>query len=176
MNHQDKMEQPVSSYARNSRLAAYQTVSVHGGIADADPHRMIQMLLDAAAERMATARGCIERGEIARKARLLHSCVTIIAELRGSLNMAEGGALAQNLSDLYDYMIRRLLLANISSDAKIVAEVAALLEEVRGAWIAIGPEVRKSATQSVPAAMFGAGAPAAASLPSANGAGGMQGR
>jgi flagellar protein FliS len=157
------MEQLVNPYARNSKLAAYQTVSVHGGVADADPHRMVLMLLDAATERMATARGCIERGEIARKARLLHSCVTIIAELRGSLNMAEGGPLAQNLSDLYDYMIRRLLLANVNSDAKYITEVSGLLQEIRGAWVAIGPEVRKSGHQAVPGAMMGATASAAAS-------------
>lgn len=135
----------VSAYARNSKLAAYQSVSTHGGVAEADPHSMIQMLMDAAMERMATARGCIERGDIARKARLLHSCVNIVAELRGSLNMAEGGELSQNLSDLYDYMIRRLLTANANSDAECLKEVSTLLDEIRGAWAAIGPEVRKSA-------------------------------
>ncbi len=46
---------------------------------------MVQMLMDGAAERLATARGCIERGEIARKAKLLHSSVTLIAEVRGKL-------------------------------------------------------------------------------------------
>ena len=129
----------------NPSLAAYQSVSVHGGVANADPHGLVLMLMDAAAERMATARGCIERGEIARKAKLLHSCVTMIAELRGSLNMAEGGALAQNLSDLYEYMMRQLLLANVESDAQQITEVLGLLNEIRSAWIAIGPEVRKVA-------------------------------
>ena len=133
------------TYARNSKLAAYQSVSVHGGVANADPHAMVQMLMDAAAERMSIARGCIERGERKRQAALLHSCVLIIAELRGSLNLAEGGPLAQNLSDLYDYMIRRLTLANSKGDADIVLEVSRLLDEIRSAWVAIGPEVRKSA-------------------------------
>ena len=133
----------MSSFARNSSLAAYNTVSVHGGVADADPHRLVQMLLDAAAERMMTARGCIERNETARKARLLHSCVTLIAELRGSLNMSEGGPLAQNLSSLYEYMARQLMMANVQNDAGRVTEVLSLLNEIRSAWIAIGPEVRK---------------------------------
>jgi flagellar protein FliS len=133
----------LNSFARNSSLAAYHSVSVHGGVADADPHRLVQMLMDATAERLTTARGCIERGEIARKASLLHSCVTLIAELRGSLNMAEGGPLVQNLNALYDYMARQLLMANVQSDSAKVTEVLGLLNEIRNAWIAIGPEVRK---------------------------------
>jgi flagellar protein FliS len=138
------MESTVTPYARNTKLAAYQSVAVHGGVANADPHAMVQMLLDAAAERMAIARGCIERGETARQASLLHSCVLIIGELRGSLNLTEGGPLAQNLSDLYDYMIRRVMVANASSDATVIVEVTRLLNEIRDAWIAIGPEVRKA--------------------------------
>jgi len=140
----------LNSFARNSSLAAYHSTSVHGGVADADPHRLVQMLMDALAERLNTARGCIERGEVARKAKLLHSCVTLVAELRGSLNLAEGGELAQNLNNLYDYMARQLLMANAHSDAALVGEVLGLLNEIRGAWIAIGPEVRKAAQPGGP--------------------------
>lgn len=132
----------VNAYARNSKLAAYQSISAHGAVAGADSHALVQMLMDAAIERMASARACVERGEIARKAKLLHSAVVLIAELRGSLDLSKGGELAQNLSDLYDYMTRRLIQANLSSDARAVAEVLALLGEIRGAWIAIGPEVK----------------------------------
>lgn len=163
----------MSSYA-NSKLAAYQSMSVHGGVAGADPHRMILMLLDAAAERMAKARGCMERGEIVRKASLLHSCVNIIAELRGSLNLAEGSTLAQNLSDLYDYMVRRLLLANANNDVKCITEVSSLLEEIRSAWIAIGPEVHKAA-QRAEAAWNGTAVPAQ-NGPQARAASGSPGR
>jgi flagellar protein FliS len=141
----------LSSYARKSSLAAYHSVSVHGGVADADPHKLVQMLMDACAERLMSASGCIERGETARKASLLHSCVTLIAELRGSLNMSEGGPLAHNLSSLYEYMARQLLLANVETDAGKVIEVLGLLNEIRSAWIAIGPEVRKVANLPRPA-------------------------
>jgi flagellar protein FliS len=147
------MESALSTYAPNFKLAAYQSVSVHGGVAGADPHAMVLMLLDAAAQRLAAARGCIERGETARQVRLLHSCVHILAELSGSLNISEGGPLAQNLNDLYAYMIRQLMLANAGSDTRIVTEVSGLLDEVRGAWMAIGPEVRKSPRVMAPAPM-----------------------
>ncbi len=140
----------MSSFARKSSLAAYQSVSALGST-QADPHKLVQMLFDAAAERMVKARACIEQGDIARKAQLLHSCVILIAELRGSLNMADGGGLAQNLSNLYDYLVRQILLANVENDANRVTEVLGLLNDIRGAWIAIGPEVRKSARIPTPA-------------------------
>ncbi|HTC44481.1 MAG TPA: flagellar export chaperone FliS [Steroidobacteraceae bacterium] len=140
------MEQGIlSSFAAKSKLAAYHSVSVHGGLASADPHSLVQMLMDGCAERLATAAGCIERRDLVRKAKLLHSCVTIIAELRGCLNRAEGGPLAENLSNLYDYMVRQLLMANVKSDAGPVKEVLGLLNEIRGAWCAIGPQARSAA-------------------------------
>ncbi len=142
----------VSAYARNSKLAAYQSVSAHGGVAQADPHGLVLMLMDAAVERLTSARGCIERAETVRKARLLHSCVSIIGELRGSLDTVRGGALAHNLSDLYDYMVRQVLRANVESNAACVTEVLSLLGEIRGAWVAIGPEVRQVARTAMPRA------------------------
>ena len=65
-----------------------------------------------------------------------------MGELRGSLDLGAGGELAANLHNLYDYMVRRLLLANANSDAKLLAEVASLLDNVRSAWAAIGPASR----------------------------------
>ena len=132
----------MGSNAGRSKLAAYQSVSVHGGVANADPHGLVMMLLDACTERLTIAAGCIERRETARMAKLLHSCVTILAELRGSLNFAAGGSLAENLDSLYEYMIRQLLLANAGSKASLVKEVSGLLNEIRSAWVAIGPQVR----------------------------------
>ena len=138
----------MSSYARNSKLAAYQSISVHGGVAGADPHGLVLMLMDGALERLAIARNCIERrgrGDVGRKAQLLSQCVSMIGELRGSLNQEQGGELARNLSDLYEYMTRQLLRANVDNNAGYIAEVQGLLGEIRSAWIAIGPEVRSGA-------------------------------
>jgi flagellar protein FliS len=132
----------VSAFARNPKLAAYQSISVHGGVANADPHGLVLMLMDGAVERLTTARGCLERGEVVKKSKLLQSCISILAELRGSLNLAQGGNLAQNLSELYDYMARQVLRANADNNAAFITEVLSLLSEVRSAWVAIGPEVR----------------------------------
>ena len=142
----------MTPYSPQSKLAAYRSVSAHGAVADADPHALVLALFDAAIVRINSARSCIERGETMRKASLLHSAVILIAELRGSLDLQKGGALAQNLSDLYEYMTRRLIAANLNSDIRIVAEVLSLMEEIRGAWVAIGPQVRQQSPGGTSAA------------------------
>jgi flagellar secretion chaperone FliS len=133
----------VNPYSPQSKLAAYRSVSAHGAIADTNPHALVLTLFDAALERMNAARACIERGDIRRMAGLLHAAVILVAELRGSLDLQKGGPLAQNLSNLYEYMTRRLMHANLNSDAAAVTEVVSLLGEIRGAWAAIGPQVRE---------------------------------
>ena len=57
---------------------------------------------------------------------MLHSCITIITELRGSLNLAQGGPLAHNLSDLYDYMMRQLLRDKGDDQHPLASELARL--------------------------------------------------
>ncbi len=129
-------------YAKSSNLAAYQSAAAHGGVAASDPHRLIVMLLDGALERVATARGCMQRNETSEKARLINRAVSIVGELRNSLDLRNGEQIAANLAELYDYMCRRLLLATTENKVEMLDEVSSLLHEIRGAWIAIAPEGR----------------------------------
>jgi flagellar protein FliS len=133
----------MTGYARASNLAAYQSAAAHGGVAASDPHRLIVMLMDGALERIATARGCMQRGDAAEKGRLLNRVVSIIGELRASLDMKAGGQIAANLADLYDYMCRRLLKATSENRVEMLDEVSNLLHEIRGAWLAIPAEARQ---------------------------------
>jgi flagellar secretion chaperone FliS len=128
--------------ALNNKLAAYQSVAVHGGLAIEDPHQLTLMLMDGALDRLHAARGCIERGEIGNKAQLLHRVVAIIAELRGSLDHRTGGPLAHNLDDLYEYMARQVMRANAEGRASLVEEVISLLGEIRTAWMAVPMALR----------------------------------
>jgi flagellar secretion chaperone FliS len=125
-----------------AKLAAYSSASAHGGVSAADPHRLIVMLMDGALERISTARGCITRGDKVEKARLLNRAVSIIGELRNSLDLQGGGQLAANLGELYDYMGRRLLKATSENRIEMLDEVSNLLHEIRGAWVAIPKEAQ----------------------------------
>jgi flagellar protein FliS len=132
----------MSLSMRSNKLAAYSSVAAHGGVAANDPHLLILMLMDGAIERMAMARGCLEAGDIGQKAALLQRVVQILGELRQSLDLERGGALALNLRELYDYMERQLLRANVENKTVFIDEVRSLLGEIRQAWQAVPLELR----------------------------------
>jgi flagellar protein FliS len=132
------------AYTPNSaKLAAYRSTSVHSGLEAADPHRLIVMLMDGALERITTARGCMQRGDMVEKARLLNRAVSIVGELRNSLDLKAGGQIAENLGELYDYMCRRLLKATSENRIEMLDEVSGLLQQIRSAWVAIPVEARR---------------------------------
>ncbi len=138
----------MAPQSRSAMLASYQSVATHGGVAAADPHRLIVMLMDGALERIAQARGFIERGTVAEKARLLHRAVAIIDELRNSLDRNQGGQIADNLDRLYEYMCRKLMEASVNNSVSALDEVATLLHEVRSAWLALPMDARALRTGS----------------------------
>ena len=131
-------------------LRQYQRVNAQSGVAYASPHRLIQMLMEGALERIAVAKGCIQRQDIAAKGEQIGKAIDIIGGLRDGLNSDAGGEIAVNLDALYDYLQRRLLQANLNSDITILDEVADLLRPIKEAWDTIG-EIPKA--DSTPAAV-----------------------
>lgn len=127
-----------------SALNQYKSVSLQSGIEDATPHQLITKLLDGALDRLASAKGSISRNEVSRKGELLGSVITILDGMRASLDYDNGGEIAVNLGALYDYMERRLLEANVSSDAVILDEVSELLREIKSGWESVPASVRNS--------------------------------
>jgi len=119
----------------------YSTVKTQAGVLDASPHRLIQMLFEGALERIAQAKGAIQQNQIARKGELITKAINIVGGLQGSLNDKEGGELAANLENLYDYIVRRLIKANLNNDTAILDECGRLLGELKSGWDAIAPEV-----------------------------------
>ncbi|MCF7986124.1 MAG: flagellar export chaperone FliS [Methylovulum sp.] len=117
-----------------SAMKQYQQVSIQSGIMDASPHRLVQMLMEGFLERIAFAKGNIDRKEIAKKGENISRAITIVNGLQSSLNKEAGGDLAENLSNLYDYMSLRLVLANSNNDISMLDEVARLMLEIKSGW------------------------------------------
>ncbi|MCS6945808.1 MAG: flagellar export chaperone FliS [Sutterellaceae bacterium] len=126
----------------------YRRVDLDSRVAAADPHQLVLLLFDGALEALHLAASHLAAGRIAQKGQALAKAVRIVEEgLKASLDYNAGGALAQQLASLYDYCVFRLLQANLRNDAKAVAEVTALLSDLREAWAAIGARQRSAAPQ-----------------------------
>jgi flagellar protein FliS len=131
----------------HSATHAYAKIGVESGVNGADPHKLIAMLFQGALLAVANAKNAMLRKDIATKGAAISKAMLIIDEgLKASLDKKVGGELALSLDQLYDYMLSRLLTANMNNDAAILDEVSRLLSELKGAWDAI----RQTALTNVP--------------------------
>jgi flagellar secretion chaperone FliS len=121
--------------------AQYRTVRSHGMVADASPARLVQIMFEHILSDLATAQGCMERiknnmplSEVVAKGKSLGKAIRLINQLNATLDMERGRQIAENLRALYLYMLDRLTLANVTNDARIVAEAASLVRKVKSGW------------------------------------------
>jgi flagellar secretion chaperone FliS len=118
-------------------LKQYHSVNIRAQVAEASPHRLIQMLMEGGLSKLAQARGAMERGQLAIKGELIGHAISIIGGLREGLDLAQGGEVASNLDRLYEYMVSRLLEANKTDSAVMLDEVTGMLREIKSSWDAI---------------------------------------
>jgi flagellar protein FliS len=127
-------------YSQNG-AAQYRAVRSHGLVAGASPTRLVQIMFEHILSNLAAAQGCMHRikdnlplNEVVAKGKAVGKAVRLINQLNGTLDMERGGEIAQNLRNLYLYMLNRLTVANITNDARIVAEVNSLVRTIKNGW------------------------------------------
>jgi flagellar protein FliS len=127
-------------------ISAYQKVGVDAAVEVADPHRLILLLFAGAQAAIGNARAAMKQQQIAAKGEAISKAVDIISNgLKVSLDLEQGGEIAGQLDALYDYLVMRLLRANLDNDLSALEEVAGLLEEIHGAWREISPSALQQA-------------------------------
>jgi flagellar secretion chaperone FliS len=120
-------------------LTSYRDMTAYGGLADASPHRVIQVMLDAVLSRINEACGHMERGEISQKGEKIGKALGIIEALVLGLDKHRGGEIGINLERIYDYAARTLLKANVENRVDLLKEVGSLLREIKIGWDGIAP-------------------------------------
>lgn len=126
-------------------MQQYQNVNNQTDVAGADQHRLTQLLFEGALQRIAEAKGHLQRGQQAQLGEALGKALGIISGLQAALNREAGGEIAANLYDLYDYMARRLVKVHVDKTDDALVEVATLLTEIKTAWEGIRAEYLGSA-------------------------------
>ncbi len=123
-----------------SPAGVYAELGRDSDVRSADPHRLIVLLFEGAESAIAIARVHAEQGNVAERGSHISKAIDIIANgLKASLDQQQGGELAVRLAALYDYMVSRLLWANMKNDIPTMDEVHGLLSEIHDAWNQIEP-------------------------------------
>ncbi|WP_428771773.1 flagellar export chaperone FliS [Vibrio sp.] len=115
-------------------LQAYKKVSVDSQLSAASPHKIVQMLMAGAIERLIQGKASMEQGNIPVKGERLGKALDIIISLRSCLSMEEGGDVAKNLDQLYEFMITQIAEANHKNDPQPLDDVIEILREIKSAW------------------------------------------
>ncbi|GGD72359.1 flagellar export chaperone FliS [Lacimicrobium alkaliphilum] len=129
-------------------INAYKKGNLKQDITHADPHKLTLMLMQGALDRMAFAKGCIERKEYEAKSEHLSRASAIVMNLRDSLDMSLKSEVGDNLYALYDYMLERLVDANVQNSLKIMDEIISLMVPIKSAWMEIPEHAKQEAYET----------------------------
>ena len=113
----------------------YARLEVETGVEAASPQRLIVMLYEGAVRSLLEAKAALAAGDIAGRGARISKAISIIDDgLRPAVDPVAGGEIAQNLLALYEYIVNRLLLANLKSDEASLDEAIGLLSQLKSAW------------------------------------------
>ena len=123
-----------------------------------DKGRLIIILYEGAIRFIRDAIKAQEAGDIPAKASSSNRAMDIITELNQSLNMQEGGEIAQNLRRIYKFWNDHLLKAKVSRDGQGLTDVESMMVSLAQAWQVVcqDPEAAKVTPKDTPARAPGA--------------------
>jgi len=110
-----------------AQYAAYETVQA----TTANPGELVLLLFEGATRFLRQAQAGLARGDAGAFAYPLSRAHAIIALLSNALDREVGGEVAANLGRLYDFMLRHLTEGLARRSASHVAQVLAILDELR---------------------------------------------
>lgn len=112
----------------NNPYKAYEQNSV----VQSTPAELTLMLYNGCLKFLNQSKKAIEAGNIELKNTNLQKAQAILRELSVNLDMSI--PMSESLLSLYDYMINRLVEANIKNDLTIIDEVVSLVTDFRDTW------------------------------------------
>lgn len=129
-----------------SGARAYTNINATSGVENADPHMLIQMLIDGAIEKTNMAKYFMQKQELAKKGQHVSWAISIIGGLRASLDMDKGGEISSNLDNLYEYCTTTLMEANSENDLGKLDSVLKIMKTIKEGWDGIRRETLEQAS------------------------------
>jgi flagellar protein FliS len=100
----------------------------------ADPGKLVIMCYEGAIDNLMIAKQKNAEKKYEEKSRHINKTMDIIDELLCSLDFEKGGLIARNLESLYNYITRRIILADANRSMDALDEVIGMLSELLSAW------------------------------------------
>jgi len=110
---------------------------------------LVVLCYEKAIQSLKLAKMSYEQKDFEAKANALQKAMQIINELQNALDKEKGGAIAENLDNIYSYLTKRLLEGDLTKDLTVFDEAVHILSELKEAWDFIASEERQNAP-SVP--------------------------
>jgi len=121
-------------YGNRQEFNGYGEADLAIRTAAATPHQLVIMLFNGLMDELVRAKGHISSQRYERKATSISKCIDILNALTSALDYERGGELALQLAGLYDYCVYRLYDASNSMSVEQIAEVEAILGNIREGW------------------------------------------
>ncbi len=124
--------------ATNQFANEYRKNSVNG----ASPLQLIVMLYDGALRNIEAGRVAMSHQDYTRQNQALQQAQKIVFELLACVDVAQGGEIAANLVALYEYVINKLVKANIEDNPEPLGHCAKVLGDLRQTWNELDTQIR----------------------------------
>ena len=111
-------------------IAAYKKTVIE----TTDKVQIVLMLYDGALNHLKRAKLKITSGDHISKGHHFSKATAIVGELSNVLDMENGGDISVNLRRLYNFVLQRLLYANMHNDIKALEEAEEVLNTIRSGW------------------------------------------
>jgi flagellar protein FliS len=106
------------------------------------PLELVVMLYDGALRFVDDARDAGRRQDLRMRAAAVSRALAIVAELQNTLNLQEGGTIAEELDRLYTYLADRLLAVTTEGNLGALDEVQTVLSALRDGWAQVASGAR----------------------------------
>lgn len=98
-----------------------------------DRVQIVTMLYDGSINFIEKAKEKIETGDSIGRSHFINKTSAIVKELSNSLNM-DGGEIAANLRNLYDFVLESLVKAEVNNNMDALNDAEKVMEILRSSW------------------------------------------
>lgn len=132
------------SYATQS--SSYREMEIQA----ASPHKLVVIVFEQLVINLERARIAMERNDVELRVTSLRRARDIVTELLGTLDFDQGGPLAAQLADLYQYMLYELVDIGMRGDVYVMRKLVNIATLLRDGFVGAAEQLatQKAALKS----------------------------